>query len=446
MQVRIFIVIFFSLIFESYSQIAGQSKAYTLEECIETALRNNYQIQLKQAQMSSAGAQVTGAFGAYLPSINFNMGYQRLLNPDGGRTANIGGQIITVGKQEPNSYNMNASASMQIFDGMNREAIYSQAQQNFEYTANLSKHTIMKVEFDIISQYIDVIKNIQVIKTRQENLALAKNQLEKIKAQFDAGLIPVGNVYAQEAEVGNNELELVVAENNLNISKINLLALMGLMPDPNAEFLESSLPADVSQQELQNFRSKIGSVGNILEEAHKNRLDFAASQNYIKAANDAVLSAQSGYFPKLYAQGGWSWSNSAFNNFSEYGRSYIGLNLQVPIFENFRSNAQIQSAKLQVKEAEIQQLQLEQNIISSVQNSYQNLESAEKQIEITDRTLKFAQQSYESTKERFDLGSANITDLLTATNQLVNTRINRINAIYNYILAQKNILFISGKL
>ena len=75
-----------------------------------------------------------------------------------------------------------------------------------------------------------------------------------------------------------------------------------------------------------------------------------------------------------------------------------------------------------------------------------NLQAAEKQIEITEKSLRAAQQSYDSMNERFDLGAANITDIFLANNQLINAKINRINAVYSYYLAQKEILYSIGKI
>ncbi len=74
-----------------------------------------------------------------------------------------------------------------------------------------------------------------------------------------------------------------------------------------------------------------------------------------------------------------------------------------------------------------------------------NLDAAEKQLDISNRALKSAQESYDSFNERFKVGASGITDYLTANNQLITAQINRINAVYGYLLAQKEILFAIGK-
>jgi outer membrane protein len=118
----------------------------------------------------------------------------------------------------------------------------------------------------------------------------------------------------------------------------------------------------------------------------------------------------------------------------------------LPIFDNFGTNAQIQSAKYQQTQKEFELLQLEQSIRKSVQTAYLTLEAAEKQIDITQRTLKFSEQNFESNKERYSVGAAQITEYQIAANQLLSAQINRVTAVYNYIQAQKSLLYAMGRL
>ena len=75
-----------------------------------------------------------------------------------------------------------------------------------------------------------------------------------------------------------------------------------------------------------------------------------------------------------------------------------------------------------------------------------NLESAEKQLDLTINTQKSAELNYESFSEKLKVGTASITDYQNANNQLITARINRVNAIYTYFQAQKEVLYAIGKL
>ncbi len=424
-------------------QIAGGQNVYSLDDCIDIALENNFDIRLSETIIESAAATLTSAFGNYLPNINFNMGFSRQLNV---RTINIGGVNLPLANINPNSYNMSAIAGYTIFDGFSREAAYSSARENLDATSLNSEYTVKRVMLDVFRQYISIVRNSQIVRIRREDLELGKKVLERVQALYKAGNEPVGTVYSQEADLGARELELVRAENDINIAKALLLTTMGLEPKYDVEFFEKSIPATITDNEILAFRKSIGSLRAITKSALNNRLDYNSTGSRVQAAEANVSVASSGYYPRISASGGWSWSNSEFAGFGDFGRSFLGLNLSVPLFDRFITNNNIESAKLNLEQRQVERKKLEQNIRSYVQTAYLNLDAAEKRIEITGRSLKSATRNYDSARERFQIGAINITDLIFANTQLVTAKINRITAIYSYIYSQKEILFGMGKL
>ncbi len=440
---KFFTLLLVFLIYNSLEcQVAGEQSVYSLDDCIEIAMENNFDIQLSETSIKTASANLTSAFGSYLPNVNFNMGFSRQLNV---RTINIGGINLPI-KASPNNYSMSAIAGYTIFDGFSREAVYSSARDNLEATSMNSEYTVKKVLLDVYRQYITIVRNSQIVKIRRENIELGRKQLERIQAIYKAGNEPIGTVYSQEADLGNRELELVKAENDMNVAKAVLLSTRGLEPRYDVEFLEKSIPATITNDEIVVFRKRIGSLRATTKKALKNRLDFKSTESTVQAAKANVSNASSGYYPRLSASGGWSWSNSQFTGFGDFGRSFMGLNLTVPLFDNFNTNNRIQTAKLTLEQRQVERKKLEQNIRSYVQTAFLNLDAAEKQVEITGRSLKSATRNYESSNERFQTGAINITDLIFANTQLITAKINRITAIYGYVYSQKEVLFGMGKL
>lgn len=433
-----------------FSQITGiglnktGNSTYTLNDCIDIALQNNPEIKIADSRIKSSEADVKNAFGYFLPQINFNSGYSRQLNAKPGFEF-INGSLVPT-DPKANSYSMNAGASLLIFDGFSRTSNYERAYENFNAIELNSKYVRQKIKLQIYQYYTDVIAKAQIVKIRRENLELGRKELERIEAQNTAGMIAVDIVYSQQADLGNKEYELITSENNLNISKANLLVLMGMKPDLNSEFLESSLPSDISKTELEEFRKTIGVFADVLDESLNSRLDYQAYKAQIKASEASVESSYSGYYPTISASGGWYWSNVEFDNFSDMARSSIGFNLSIPIFDQFATNYRIQNAQVNLEQNIIQKSQLEQDIISSLQNAYLNLEASEKQLEISDKTLFAAMKSNESQKEKFRLGTASITEYLITNTQFITAQINRINAVYQYFRIQKELLFLIGKL
>lgn len=446
MKKLIVIVIFFIIIYPGYSQLRGSRKVYTLDKCIEIAKKKNFDIIENQARIEAAGAQLTNAFGNFLPSVNFNMGYQRHLNAEGAITADIGGAIIPIPPQPPNSYNMSATAQLLLFDGFYREAYYNLSKNNYDAATLGTQHSFGKVVKDVFSQYIEVIRNAQIVKIRRENMLLSQKEYERGQALYESGVTSISDVYALEAELANKEYDLVISENSLNISKIRLLTTIGEEPDIEAEFLESSISNIVKESDITKFRTEIGTMSASLGLALNNRLDYQSLTKSLESSESGITMASRGYYPTLSGMGGWSWSNSVFEDFNNRGRYYIGLNLSIPVFENFRTNYQIQNAKLQYQQSEIMLMQTEYNIRAEVQSAFLNLESAEKQLDITSKAMKSSSKNYEIVRERYSVGTANITELIQADTRYIASQINRVNAVYNYYNVQKELIYSIGKL
>lgn len=427
-------------------QTSGSGKVYTLDDCLKIASDNNLDIQSGAAQYQAQAAYVTQAFGAFLPTMGASMGYSRQLNVEGGRTVNIGGQVIPIAGAEPNSYSMSAYASYNIFNGFAREANYNRTKQELSATDFNFRRIRQTVGYTVRSQYISVLRAMQINKIRKENIELGKKEVERMQALFDAGRVPIGNVLSQQADLGSRELDEVNSDNQVNQAKAQILTTLAVQPDQRSEFMESAIPSTVDDNTLTEFRREIGSYNAAVKKALESRPDFQAFTARIEAASSSVTAAHSGRMPDLNASGGWSWSNSQFNNFGNNGRYYISMNLSVPIFDNFNTSTQIQTANVALRQREIESQQSEMKIRSEVQSAFLNLEAAEKQLEITSRALKSAEQNFKSAQERLNVGAATVLDYLTANNLLINAKINRVNAVYNYFDVQFQVRYAIGTL
>ncbi|MCK5742281.1 MAG: TolC family protein, partial [Chlorobi bacterium] len=387
------------------AQYKGMPKIFTLKDCINTALKNNPEVLLSGARIDAANADIKGAFGQYLPNLSVNGGYSRHLNPSDSINASYGGVSMKFANpSSPNSYNMNANLGWTIFDGFSRGEYYSQAQDRFR-SANLDADYIdNKIVRDVYRSFIDVVKKKKILEARAENMKLGEKELERIKAQKEAGIISIGAVYSQEADLGNKEFELINAENEFNVSKALLLTVMGMNPNASADFSDLGLLTEVSDVDVLRFRNSISEYSRAIDFALDNRDDFKSTQYSIQAAQSGISAARSGYFPRVSSYMSWGWNNSQLTEFDQ-GRSFLGLSFSLPVFDQFQTNTRIQNATLQLRQAEIQQFQLEQSIRSSVQAAYLNLESVEKQLDITARSLKASERNFESAKERFKVGS-----------------------------------------
>jgi len=436
-----------------FTFIDAQEKGYevttfSLNECIKIANQNNPDIKLAVARLEPARADITNSFGEFLPSLGVNMGYRRTFRSNT-QTVDLPDSIILPNEYtsiKPNFYTFDAGFQYTIFNGFQRSNNYDRAQLNYTSLQQSTQFTRETVEMNIYRSYVQTILNNQILNIRKENFDLGQKELDRVRARYEAGVTSVNFVYSQEAELGTRELEVVRAENDLKIAKSQLLILMGLNPEMEADFDEASLPNDIDTTEIAEFSKEIGTFENAVLLSFKNRKDVQALQTSIEATEHQINMAESSYWPSLTATGGWSWSNYFMSDFSKLGYSSIGLNLSIPVFENFRTNLNIENTKLQLYSRQTELYNIEQTIRQSLRTAILNLRAAEKELEITERSLISAQKNYDFSNERYRVGSASVSDFFIANNLLVTTQIGRINAIYSYFIAKKEVQFALGLL
>ena len=419
----------------------GSIRVFTLQECLAIADSANLDILIAQSGIQGAEADKKAAFGGYLPAITANAGYSRRLNELGGGQFNIGGF-----RAPADQFSLSSSANVTVFDGFGRESRIDATNSSLNAIKENVKQTKQQIALAIYQRYIAVLRSMQIVDIRKENLKLGQAELSRVTARYEAGVSPIAPIYAQEADNGQRELDLIQAENQVAISKAELLASMGLSPDMKAAFDGKSIPAEVQKETILQFRNQFTSLDEAVFSALKKRNDISAAMHRITAARSSVEASKSGYYPTIGATGGWSWFNSEFSGFDLFSRTFVGFSIDVPIFDAFRVQQQLENSRVQLQQTEIEYKRLEQTIRTQLQTGLLNLGAAEKQLEITDRSLKSAELNYQSAKERFDVGTSSIVEFQTANTQLVTAKINRINAVYNYVDAQYQIRFAMGDL
>ncbi|MER3329409.1 MAG: TolC family protein [Candidatus Kapaibacterium sp.] len=261
-----------------------------------------------------------------------------------------------------------------------------------------------------------------------------------MKAQYNAGVSALPQIYSQEAELGNLEYDLLTAENSHFTSKASLLILMGLAPDLDVNFDVNSIPATVTEKEVESFYNNHKDQNDLVRKALNNRYDIKSYDFSENAAKAAKKAAEGNYYPNISASSGWSWANTEVNEFSTRGNFALGLNLSVPIFNNFRTDQQVQNAELQFKQAEIEKQRLENQVRNEVKTALLSLEITQKQLIVSDKSYESSRRNNESIKERYKVGAASVLELQTSNTQFINSQLNKVNAVYNYFKAKKELL------
>lgn len=268
----------------------------------------------------------------------------------------------------------------------------------------------------------------QTVETRQSLLdqvqELARN---KLKSDLDVSFANVN------LEAG--KLLLADAQNHLQASLATLSALLGSREEPNLLLVEEQPPGalQVSTPEL------VSEALQLRPELDRLRLELQAALLYAKGEKKL-------HYPTISAIGAAGIVPIRDEAHLPENYAAAGVNLSLPLFAGGLFSARRREADLRAQAAAENLRDEENTIIREVRLARLNADYAYERSGLTAKLAKHANQAFELTQARYNLGSSSIVELSQAQLNKTSAGIEQANAKYQYQLQRAILDFQTGKL
>jgi len=441
---------FLALLFLSVLSNA-QTKKWSLEECVEYAIKNNISIQQSELDTKSAAIEKSTAIGSFLPSLNIN----------GSHSWNIGlNQNITTGLLENQTTQFTSAglnSNIDVYNGMQNQNRLRRA----NLTVLASKYQLSKMKDDvslnIANAFLQIVFNKENLKVQKEQLSNNEKQLQRSQELVSAGVVPRGDLLDIKATVAANNQAIVNAQNALLISKLSLAQLLQLDNFQDFDILDVNYPVTESATLLQTPAA-------IYAKAKEERVEIKIAKTNLEIAERDVKIAKGAYQPSI--QGFYSLSTRAgysdriafdpagnpsfeppFSVLKQFdlnkGHSF-GFQMNIPVLNGFATKNNVARSKIALDRSKIafsqQELDLERNIYTA----FTDAKGAMKAYESAITTLEARQEAYNYAKEKFAVGMLNAFDLNQSQSLFVNAQSEVVRTKYDYIFRVKVIEFYFG--
>ncbi|NIK73328.1 outer membrane protein [Thermonema lapsum] len=459
------------LLFIFASSWTRAQQTYTLEQCVQIAVQNSLSIQRSSLQAESAQSTYRQSKENLLPSISGNATETfrtgRSIDP-------FTNQFV---QRTINSTSLGINAGMTLFNGFQQSNNIKKSRLDYQAAQYDVEQQKQQIAIDVANAYLQVVMAKEQLKVAQAQRASTDAQLKRVKAQYAAGAAAENQVLDLEAQLANDDVNIIAAENQLRFAKLNLQQLMN-MP-VNTAFDVS----DVAIESIINpYANK--SIEELFEQAAQNQYSLQSAKLRAESARVSREIAQGRRLPTLSLNAGISsfYTNSAperifrpdgttttvqvpigylqddpskivvanqsipngkivdngFWNQMDFNlSSFLSLNLSIPLYNAGITRNAIQQSKIQERTAQIQMQETRNQLRQSVEQAYNNLLSAEvtynarlKQIEALERTFRNAEK-------RFELGGASFVDYNLAKLNLARAQADFIRAKYEYLFRIK---------
>ena len=464
-------VLSLTLFFGLLASISAQSKVWTLEECISYALENNLQIQQNELSQKLADYDLKQAKYNILPDLNgfathaYNFG--QTIDPFTNQFANT--------QVRSNSFSI--SSTFTIFNGFRNvnTVKQNQAQQkSAQFDLEKMKNDI---SLNIANSFLGILFNQELLSNAEAQLRITQQQIERIRKQVEAGALPQGALKDIDAQFASEELNVVNAENQLKLSKLNLEQILRL---------ESSDLFEILSPDLSNFNGvkELISPGALYLSALETMPEIKSAEYNLFASTKGTQIARSRYMPTLSVSGsmgtGFSGANREIINlvnpqfiengnvtesgerilspsvtpvfqdksftdqFSDNENKSIRFSLAIPIFNKFSARIGVKRAKIQEQLADLNYESTKLALRQNIESAHNDAVAALKRFRAAEKSVSALETSFAYTQERYNVGIINSFDFNNEKNRLINSQSELLQAKYNYIFSTKVLDFYQG--
>ena len=466
---KIFVLLF---LITSFSRIAQAQDTWSLEKCIDYAVKNN--IQIKQTALNSelAKTNLTQSEVGLLPSVNANASnYYNF-----GKT--IDQFTNTFATEQVRSDRYSIQGNVTLFNGLQSYNTIKQNQLNLKASIYDTKKMVNDISIYIASAYLQILFDMELLDITNQQLLLTKAQVDRTQKLVDAGSVAKGNLLNVQSQAATEELQVVTAQNNLDIAYLNLTQLLELKDVKGFKISRPALP-DLLGTEMNE------TVESVYQIALANQPEIKSAEIKLQSAQKGISIARGSLSPNLSFGGsygtGYSGASRRFveavpngeqiigitnlshdfvsaptftsvfekipykNQFKDNINKSLGFSLSVPIFNGFQVRSAISRAKINTENAQINLEAAQKQLFKSIQQSYADAQGALKKFSATQKSVAALQESFKYNEQRYNVGMLNPLEYSDAKTKLAKAESDLVQAKYDYVFKHNILNFYQGK-
>ncbi|MBL8573193.1 MAG: TolC family outer membrane protein [Hyphomicrobiaceae bacterium] len=420
------------LAFVALGAFPSTASAQTLLDALSSAYTNNPSLNAARAQLRSTDESVGIAKSQGRPQISASV------------SASSGGTDFRSAFTRPtrsvfaDSHSTNLSleivqplyAGGRISNGIGRAEAFVRAKRE------VLRNTEQDVLFDASQAFMEVIRDSALVSLRESNQRFLSEQVRAARDRFQVGEGTRTDVAQAEARLQEAVAQVNAARANLNTSRAIYRQVIGSDPKKlnPASPVEKLIPK---------------SLDDAMGRAQREHPGILASIHNVDAAMLNVKIAEGALLPTVSLSGSvtqsWTGGESATStNFST--NRQVGVRASIPLYQGGGEYAEIRKAKEDLGDARIQVDVVRDRVRAGVVTAWGQLQSATASIAAARAQVEASQLALNGVIEEQRVGQRTTLDVLNAQSELVNARVQLVQAETNRVIAAFGVVSATGRL
>ncbi len=479
------IVSLFTLLISMMS-LQAQEKVWTVDDCIRYAIEHNHDVRLQRMQLNDYKADKQRAVGAFLPSVEANVGGQfnfgRAIDPETNTYTNVNTFY--------NNYGM--SASVPLFDGFQRindlraaKASVLMGRQGLLAQKDRVAQQVLEAFFDV--QYYQTA--LEFVKQKREESTML---LRQTRMMVEVGTKGEADVAQMEATFAADDYEVTRQQGLLSRALLQLKKQMNFPAEEELKIKNEELRMKNEEGKMKNEEWRMKNEYYTTNEQSKTHSSFGAkrqffilhserSDNWLRRAKGSSFfvlhssftppsireaeyqlrsakyayrsskgallpsisvgaGASTTYFKQIGAQSSRNFANQFRNNAGEY----VYATLSIPLFNRLntisnirRQRNNVERARENLDHARQELHRLIQETVIDQQNSWMEVQKMQEKVEADSIAAQFTIRKYQE-------GISSSIDVQTATVALLQSKAQLLQCRLNYVYKTRILNYYQG--
>jgi outer membrane protein len=448
----------------------AQSGGFTLDQCIFIAWKNNLRLQQQRLGVDIARQNLSQSRANMLPSINANASHMYNI----GRTIDpFTNEFATETVQ---SNNFSITTGMNLFSGFQVQNAIRQNRLELQAGELDLEKSYNDLALLVASAYLQILFSVELVNTVTGQIEVTQQQVERTQRLVSAGTLARGALLTIQAQLATEEMQLVNAQNQLDLAMLNLKQIMFMTLEDDFAIAVPEIDIDmVGEQEYSPLQ--------IYQVALRQQPGIKSSELRILSAERGLAMARGALSPMLSIRGsyGTGYSGARYEitetRFGEpriigmtesmepvyaptfeYDRRVtpfstqldenvnksIGLFLTIPIFNNLQVQSNMGRSRINLENAKLQHQIAREDLFQVIQQSNADATAALKRYTATQKNVAALQESFRYMEQRFTVGMVNTIEYNDAKNRLSAAESELLQSKYEYIFRMKILDFYLG--
>lgn len=411
---------------------------YTLQQCLEEGLSNNYSLRIVRNEEQQSKNNATLANAGYLPTIDLSAGYSSTIDNTDNRSREDNSLARERGVFDQ-TLDAGIDLNWTIFDGFNISTTYKQLKEMERMGETNTRIALEDFIASLTAEYYNYIQQEIRLKNFRYAVSLSKERLRIVEERYHIGNFSRLDYQQATVDFNADSAQYIKQQEIVYTSRINLNELMA------AKNINRPIQVTDSIIDL-NLKLNFRDLYNSTMASNASLLKANQNTNIVQMDYKKVLSRN---YPYVRLNAGYGYTLNRYdinsikrrNNWGFSGGITVGINL----FDGNRRREK-RNASLDIRNAQLEREQLELGLLADLNNLWQAYRNNIQLLNLERQNLVSAKENHEIAKERYLLGDLSGIEMREAQKSLLDAEERILSAEYDTKMCEISLLQLSGKI